>query len=412
MKNIQLNLKLRLSFTFILAFSLLGLLSWSLTACQASGRKVLPQLLAVIEMPDDIGGGTARGVINPTNGWAYIINEAGSIAILDGPELVKVMPLPGRKKATWMEADIAVDEKTGYVFVTDELMGAVHVISSTHYVTTIPNVGMSPEYIEVHPETGYVYVANVWNEHGMGEIAVISNTRVITRLEVGHAPQTLAINPVDGNVYVGQLGPSSERPTARMLAIIHGSKLVTQTNLGLSMSASIYDIAVNPNTGEMYMIRDYGTLIYWDRAHDIRMANLYEKGDYGLNSVGVETKRNWAYATSWDGPPSHVVVLQKDKVIKEIEVPGYDIRDVVYDATYDYVYVANRLSGSMSIIRGTKVITTVSTGGIGPTYITVDEKRGYVYVSNADTHSVAVFGYHPQPNEGLSWKRFLPFLQR
>ena len=85
---------------------------------------------------------------------------------------------------------------------------------------------------------------------------------------------------------------------------------------------------------------------------------------------------------------------------------------MVYDATRDYIYVANRLSGSMSIIRGTEVITTVSTGGMGPTYITVDEKRGYIYVSNATSHSVAVFGYESASNEKSAWKRFLPFMRR
>jgi DNA-binding beta-propeller fold protein YncE len=135
--------------------------------------------------------------------------------------------------------------------------------------------------------------------------------------------------------------------------------------------------------------------------------------DLSLNHVAVDTRRNWAYVTSWDGPPSHVVVVQKDKVIAVLEVPGYDVRDVVYDATHDYIYVANRLAGNMSIIRGTEVITTLNTGGVGPTYITVDEKRGYIYVSNADTHSIAVFGYDAPPDGPASlWRRFLSFVRR
>ena len=47
----------------------------------------------------------------------------------------------------------------------------------------------------------------------------------------------------------------------------------------------------------------------------------------------------------------------------------------------------------MSIIRGTEVITTVGTEGWGPTFITLDEQRGYLYVSNSDSASVAVFGF-------------------
>jgi DNA-binding beta-propeller fold protein YncE len=403
---------IRLSVAFVLAFTLLILLAWSLTACQGPGREALPRLLAVIEMPNDVGGGTARGVVHPS-GWAYIVNDAGSIAVVDGPRLIKLMPWPGGRPAAWTHTDLAVNPLNGYVYVPDGVMSTVHVVSETDVIATIPVSGYQPSRVAIHPHNGYVYVPapGPRGSSKRGTVTVISGTTVITHIQIGVVPQVVAINPVDGNVYVGQTRPSSDKP-AKMLAIIKGTELVTQTNLGLDIYGSITDIAVNPNTGEMYMIPNYGTLIYWDGAQDVRMIDMYRHGGYSLNNVAVDTKRNWAYVTSWEGPPSHVAVVKKDKVIADIEVPGYDLRDVVYDATHDYVYVANRLSGSMSIIRGTEVVTTVSMGGMGPTYITVDEKRGYIYVSNATSHSVAVFGYESESNEKSAWKRFLPFMRR
>ena len=395
-----------LSFAFVVGFALLAFLAWSLSACRASGQEALPRLLAVIEMPPGIGL-TAQGVIHP-NGKAYILNQSGSIAVLNGPRLITIITELDKVRNSM--TDLAVSGNGGYVYVTDLYANTLDIIRDTTVVSTISSIGPSPVRVVVHPKTGYVYVANIKKPGGEGTVTVISGTTVITDVQVGYMPRTLLVNPVNGLVYVGQTRPSSNKH-AKMLAIIRGTELITQTNLGLDIYGSITDIAVNPNTGEMYMIPNYGTLIYWDGAQDVRMIDMYRHGKYSLNNVAVDTKRNWAYVSSWDGPPSHVAVVNKDKVIADIEVPGYDLRGIVYDATHDYIYVANRLSGTMSIIRGTEVITTVSTGGMEPAYITVDENRGYIYVSNTFSHSVAVFGYEAKPQETSARKHFLPFCE-
>ena len=126
--------------------------------------------------------------------------------------------------------------------------------------------------------------------------------------------------------------------------------------------------------------------------------------------LAVDSKTGWAYVTAWNDHPSQVAVVDKDKIIAAITV-GEDPYAVAVDEMHDYVYVANRLSGSLSVIRGTEVITTLSTMGSGPSYITVDEARGYIYVSNADSHSVAVFGFDQPPPQPL-WRRFFPFIGR
>ncbi|NOZ72808.1 MAG: hypothetical protein GXP38_13010, partial [Chloroflexi bacterium] len=224
-----------LSFAFVVGFALLAFLAWSLTACQASGQETLPRLLTVIEMPNDIGGGTARGITHPS-GWAYIINDAGSIAVLDGPRLVKLLPLPSGGPKGWTSLDVAVDHETGRVYVSDRVMGTLYVISGTQFIETIPEVGIRPKRVVIHPKTGYVYVANNNTPGEKGTVAVISGTTVLTRIPVGYVPQTLVVNPVDGLVYVGQTRPSSDKQ-AKMLAIIKGTELVTQTNLELDISA-------------------------------------------------------------------------------------------------------------------------------------------------------------------------------
>ncbi len=414
----------RLTVSLLTVVLLLLTLAGVLVSCQVDAMDALPRPLAVLPMPSPLGEGTAYGVAHP-NGWAYIVNQGGSIAILDGPRLVKLLPWPGGKPRAWTLSELDVDPKTGYVWVGDNVNAAVHVISGTDVITTIHNVGIEPNHLVVHPVTGLVYVTNPHGygpEPTLGTVTIISGTAVITTVETGYVPQVLRVHPLNRNVYVGQYASWPDDPTGMtmgMLSVISGMTRIAQTTLGEppTTRSAIMDIAINQKTGEFYMLQDYYALVYWDGQADIRRLPLGKQGYFpnlnlSLNHVAVDTKRNWAYVTSWDGPPSHVVVAQKDKVIAVLEVPGYDVRDVVYDATHDYIYVANRLAGNMSIIRGTEVITTLNTGGVGPTYITVDEKRGYIYVSNADTHSIAVFGYDAPPDgQPPFWRRFLPFLR-
>lgn len=415
----------RLGVVLAMATLLLLVLAGALAGCQAYATEELPRLLAVLPMPGPLGYGTANGVVHP-NGWAYIVNQSGSIAILDGPQLVKLLPWPGGKPRAWTLSELDVDPKTGYVWVGDNVSAAIHVISGTEVITTIPNVGIEPNHLVVHPVTGLVYVTNPYgygSEPTLGTVTVISGTQVMATIPVGYVPQVLRVHPLNQNVYVGHVASWPDDPADRSMGLvsaISGTTRIAQTTLGEppNTRSAIMDIAINPKTGEFYMLQDYYALVYWDGQDDIRRIPLGKQGYFpglnlSLNHVAVDTKRNWAYVTSWDGPPSHVVVAHKDKVIAVLEVPGYDARDVVYDATHDYIYVANRLADNMSIIRGTEVITTLGTGGVGPTYITVDEKRGYIYVSNATDHSIAVFGYDAPPDgQPPFWRRFLPFLRR
>ena len=407
----------QVSIAFGVGASLLAFLLLGLASCGASGQEALPRFLAVIEMPSDIGIGTFRGIIHP-NGLAYIANSAGSIAILDGPKMVEFLP-PLSSGPTGID----INREQGLVYLTDLYANALHVISGTEFYTTVEDVGIGPWQVRVHPDNGYVYVSNGKSDTEqplIGTVGVISGTTVITNIEVGFNPLwALAVNPVDGRVYVGH-GSSRyniDMEERGILSVIEDTELITSTLLGSDpeYAGRIKHIEVNAKTGEMYMIQNTHLIVYWDGKDDLRKLDM-GAGQYHLTDIAIDTKRGWAYVSSWDGPPSHIAVVKKDKLIAEIEIPTspptYDIRAVEYDETHDYIYSANRLSASMSVIRGTDVITTMSTKGLGPWYITVDEKRGYIYVSNGDAHSVAVYGYESENDDQFSWKRFLPFIRR
>ncbi len=368
-----------------------ALLMVGLGVCQpVSNNDSLPRLLTIIEMPSDVGILTGRSVIHP-NGLAYVVNEGGTIAVLDGPNLVKLIPWPGGIPEAASPQQVSVHPDTGWVYVTDQVGDAIHVLSGTEVLATIPDVGHRPQAIAIHPDTGFVYVANSRGspqQKHPGSVAIISGTEVVTRLQVGAVPHLIAINPVDGRVYVGQ-------STGRLggdwgaLSIIDGTRLISMTSLGLE--TRVKDLVIDERTGALYMIQGH-YLTYWD-GERVEHLELGANGGRVLNQVTVDERYGLAYVGAWTDPPDNaLIVVREGEVVAEIPV-GYDPRQIVVDETHDYVYVVNRMEGSMSVIRDTQVITTLSTGGIDPMHLAVDEARGYIYVSNATTHSVAVFGF-------------------
>jgi hypothetical protein len=112
---------------FVAGVGFVVLLMIGLGGCQpVSDDDPLPRLLAVIEMPSDVGILTARSVIHP-NGLAYVVNKGGTIAVLDGPRLVKLISWPSGPLEAALSQGISVHPDTGWIYVTDQIRDAVHV---------------------------------------------------------------------------------------------------------------------------------------------------------------------------------------------------------------------------------------------------------------------------------------------
>jgi len=346
----------------------------------------LPQLLGVIPMPSGHGS-TAEGIVHP-NGNAYILNHSGSIAMVNGPHLLNLITWPEETRGRPLA--ITLNSFTNQVYVVDYQVNALHIITGTLVVTTIHNLAENPKSIAIHPETGYTYITSAFRAKNMpksGGVSVLNGTAVITWIDIGRVPQALVVNPVDKLVYVGY---NADEANPESLMVISNTTVVTRSVLGSVNASSIDRIAVNKQTGEMYMLQSPGRITYYN-GQATKVLPVGKQGHH-VNEIAIDARHNWVYATSWEVPTSQVLVIQEDKILATIPV-GDDPRAVVVDETHDYVYVANRLSGTMSVIRGTEVITTLETMGWGPAYITLDETRGYIYVSNSDSASIAVFSF-------------------
>jgi len=413
-------------FKLIPLFSAAGLsvlLLLLLGACQAIAQETFPppQRLAVI--PTGLWPGQI--VVNP-GGYAYVFVDSvdgGEIAVLDGPKLVTVIPWPEvTQNDPVKDAQMAIDPQTGELYVT-EVSGYLHIIRGAQVITSISNIGYVPTGITIHPNNRLAYIATRpqhWQPgtqvKGSSSVTIISHTQIITKIDIGYIPRVIVSNPVDNRVYVGQVTgfPEAGQTLMGMVSIIEDTKVVTNTSFGPIIPAfEVLDLAVDTQNGDVYMIENLYPVLYWDRVHPpIRVKlDLSDYGNGGLNNLAVDPKHHLAYASYSGEHGGMVAAIRAGVVVAQILV-GDDPHQIAVDTVRDFVYVTNYQAGTMTVIRGTEVITTLETGGFGGMHVAVDEPRGYVYVSNGNSDSITVFGFPEETVQPSLWQRFLPFIQR
>jgi DNA-binding beta-propeller fold protein YncE len=404
-----------------LTVSVLALLLCAMTACQAVVQTAWPPPHQLVRISTLNYGEYPSEIVVAPNGLAYIALLTGQTVVLDGPHPVTVIDKPIHEGGDYKSfTSLTVQPKTGWVYLMDSL-GYVHVISGTQVIASIGDIQRFPRMITANPSSGLVYVINARNRHAPSNkelfpstVDVISGTRVITELLIGYLPQVIVADPHSARVYIGQSSGHSawEPKLIGPLGILEGATLITNTFLGPEQSELVItDIAVNAKDGSLYWTDSF-RLYYWDGQHTQHQVPLDFVQKYGngeLVHVVVDAKHNLAYASYWGADGNIVAVVREDKVLAELPV-GHSPGQIAVDTMRDFVYVPNRLAGTMTVIRGTEVITTLHTEGAGSGYVAVDERRGYVYVSNSDSHTITVFGYDPVEDKTVLWQTFLPWL--
>jgi len=131
----------------------------------------------------------------------YVANRgSSSVSVIDGAtnQVVATLPVGAAPKA------IAVDNSTGYAYVTCEESNEVWVIDDSDSVTATVDVGSRPVGIAVDESAGRVFVGN-FNE---GTVSVLrtSDFSHEATLTVGTQPWAIAFDAGDGKAYVTNYG--------------------------------------------------------------------------------------------------------------------------------------------------------------------------------------------------------------
>ncbi len=106
----------------------------------------------------------------------------------------------------------------------------------------------------------------------------------------------------------------------------------------------------------------------------------------GPTGVGYDSGNGYVYVANWLS--GNVSVINGTRVVATIPV-GTNPQGVGFDAGNGYVYVTNSYSGTTSVINGTTVVATVPVGD-GPVGVGYDSETGYIYVANVRSNNVSV----------------------
>ena len=343
-----------------------------------------------------VGHGTTMIAYDSGNGYVYAATGQGnSVSVIDGTTVLASIPVQQESYG------VAYDSGNGYVYVTNANSNTVSVINGTSVVATV-QVGSIPYFAAYDSGNGYIYVTN----SGSNTTSVISGTTVVSTIQVGTTPYGVAYDTQNGYVYVADFGSNTVNvisSTTLTLSCVPSSLAVGQAS---TCTVSVTDTSVNPTTPS-------GTVIFSLNGASTATGS-FSGNTCGLGSVNsgesicsvsfTPSGAGMAFVTAlYGGDAAHspsqgqftVFVLIHSTSLK---VAGNVVANVTvgtepyylaYDAANGYVYVSNFNSGTVSIIDGTTVGSTLPVG-TNPYGVTYDSGNGYVYVANAGSDTVSV----------------------
>ena len=409
------------AFSAICTLFLLLLLFWGVSSCgqpnpsphttttgmaAKSNQEAIPHLLKQIPAPEGIG----KGVLAP-NHQVYFAAYY-SVPVLDELTFIADIQMPKFDSPYGpILNDIDVNPSTGLVYVLDGFADVIDIISNTALITSLVGIAGPPLHVVTDRDSGEVYVfyTAYINDEVEPHALVLSGTKIITDMLLPLFIQSAAYNPFDGQVYVAGHIRGGELIRENALITIDNYQVTKFVHPLDEPQIDVADLAINEKNGDVYILLST-RIVYWDRVNPLKSIDLYAQGYRGLECITVDPIRGWAYVCAWTGYPSYALVIDQN-ILKEAIPIAYRPQSMAVDTKHDYVYVAHYSPAALSVIRETKLITTLDTLGAGATDVIVDEERERIYVPNADDGSVTIFGYEPI-TESSSWLDFLPFIQR
>jgi YVTN family beta-propeller protein len=133
------------------------------------------------------------------NDHIYLISQFNDLTIINGTTNTVIENLTGSEFLA--PTTMALDESTGYIYVTNFDSGNVTVVNgaSQQVVGWIP-VGSQPNGVAYDPDNGFIYVANQ-NSSNVTVIDGVTDS-VIGSIVVGSGPNGVGFDPANGNIYV------------------------------------------------------------------------------------------------------------------------------------------------------------------------------------------------------------------
>ena len=354
-----------------------------IAGCQPEQPRI-PVVLAEIPL---YPGHPVEVAVNPRTGYVYITNEYGDyVFVLSELEQIAALRTGGEKADA-----LAVDEERGWVYVVNKGSDSVTVIRGTEVITTVEAAGREPFDVAVEPREGWAYVVSGYSKlppRGErpaveGNVTVISGTRIIGVVSLGQVvAKHVVVDPTSGYVYVGGFTGNITDGFSGEVIVIQGMEEIARFEAGVSINT----MDVNPRTGDVYVTGSDLKLYQFRRAELIATTQVAE-GNGSILNMCVNPITGDVYLVN---KGLEVIVVRDMEVVGRIS-GGRSLLRMAVDPAGN-VYVADFRTNLVTVIHNTEVITTFDVGWY-PYGIGVNPANGWIYVSNTNDDTVTILGY-------------------
>jgi YVTN family beta-propeller protein len=346
-----------------------------------------------------LGGSPFNGpclmAYDPADQEVYVPNVGGTgVVVINGTTVAGTVPTGQYPLAA------VYDPLNQAVYVSNDASAAnggssVTVVHGMTVVATITGRFSNPSGLAYDPRNGYVYVGNKnISAPGGSFVTVLDNLSIVGTVPVGPELWGLTYDPANGLVYASMNDVDEGAPTthANGLAAIRGTAVVGYLPVGEEPYGSAYDAAsgllyaANGESGTVSVIAASGTNATPAPEAGTTLANVPLGGEpYGS---AYDAANGWVYVANRLNDT--VSVLNGTAVVGTVKV-GQGPLGVVYDPADQLVYVANSLSDNLTVLVGTTVVGWVDDPSFTiPSLPVFDPQDSDVYVPDVGSTNVTV----------------------
>jgi YVTN family beta-propeller protein len=277
---------------------------------------------------------------------------------------------------------LAADQKTNRIYVSNQFDGDVSVIDGyTNTVTATVKVGRYPNGIAVDPTSNTIYVANLKG----GSLSIIDGTTLQTAtVRLGQYPAKVAVNTSTNRVYV------TLEDEVGSLAVVDGKKRKLIASIPLPPYP--LSVAVESSTNRIY-VADFlcgcGQVSVIDGATNEMVATIALPGASLVAGVALDSKNRFGYATD-ENSGFYVIDLDSGSIVGEIENLSFPNEVAAIPGTS--FAVEPDTGSNRAIFVGAKSLLVKKRVHVGkfPTGVAVNATTKRVYVANRDSGTVSV----------------------
>ncbi len=331
---------------------------------------------------------------------------------------------------------VAVDARTGYVFVTDSSTGSgvggrVRMVDgATGAVLRTIAVGPSPRGVAVDARTGRVFVANwgrTYRDTGSVSVLAAATGAILRTVTVGANPSAVTVATTAGRVFVANLYSVSvlDATTGALIHTVTNSGgfftpvaideqrgravVATYATTGSGQPAfgendvsvldattgalqrrilvphGPYAVAVDPRTGRLFTANIDGSVSIVDTHGSVRTVSV-TSGSF-LNAVTVDEQTGRVFVTGYHDQTFQGLVGMLDAhsggVLRTMVVGG-TAAGVAVDERTGRAFVVSGPTVSVLDAHSGRLVRTLT---IPANSVTVDERRSRVFVTGGDGHT-------------------------